>query len=490
VAAPFPFEASIWSRVLRVILRHCEVKGASPVDVRVSRGFIGELDRSLRAAPGELEIEALGGALLPGLHDHHLHLLALGAALQSVPCGPPKVRDEAVLATGLARAAASASPGSFLRGVGYHEEVAGSLDRWRLDAWVRDVPLRVQHRSGALWMLNSAALEQLGLDAGPGPAGVERDGEGRATGRLFRLDDWLRQRLPWQPPDLVPVGGLLARRGVTGVTDAGVHNGPTEWALLDRASRVGALPQRLQLMGREDLPSPSEASARMIRGAVKIVLDEPALPAIDDLVRRIVSAHRLGRTVAVHCVTRVELMFALGALEEAGVLAGDRIEHAAVAPPEAVAWLARLGLTVVTQPGFLAERGDRYRRDVAALDLPWLVPGAALDRQGVPHAAGTDAPFGEADPWRAMRAAVDRTTASGHVLAAHERITPERDLALFSAPLQAPGGAPREIRPGAPADLCLLADPWARARDELSADRVRLTSCAGRVEFAEPGLLG
>ena len=46
----------------------------------------------------------------------------------------------------------------WLRGVAYHESVAGPLDRDRLDAWVADRPLRVQHRSGALWMLNSAGI--------------------------------------------------------------------------------------------------------------------------------------------------------------------------------------------------------------------------------------------------------------------------------------------------------------------------------------------
>ena len=46
------------------------------------------------------------------------------------------------------------------------------------------------------------------------------------------------------------------------------------------------------------------------------------------------------------------------AFAEAGARAGDRIEHAAVAPPDVVALVAALPLTVVTQPGFIRERGD------------------------------------------------------------------------------------------------------------------------------------
>src|SRR5215470_4478406 len=174
-----------------LLIRDAEVAGVR-CDVRLAAGRVAALGAGLAPASGERVLEARGGALLPGLHDHHLHLLAWAAALGSVRCGPPEVRDEPALAAAL-RAAARA--GGFVRGVGYHECVAGELERGRLDAWLADVPLRIQHRSGALWMLNSAACRRLGLDGRAMPEGVERDARGRATGRLFRLDAWLRERL-------------------------------------------------------------------------------------------------------------------------------------------------------------------------------------------------------------------------------------------------------------------------------------------------------
>ena len=68
-------------------------------------------------------------------------------------------------------------------------------------------------------MLNSRAIDRLGLDQGADAAGVERDAAGCATGRLFRLDRWLREQLRSDAaPDLAPVGKLLARAGITGVT--------------------------------------------------------------------------------------------------------------------------------------------------------------------------------------------------------------------------------------------------------------------------------
>ena len=55
--------------------------GDGPVtDVRITGGRVAEVAPGLRAMPGEEDIEAAGGALLPGLHDHHIHLRALAAA--------------------------------------------------------------------------------------------------------------------------------------------------------------------------------------------------------------------------------------------------------------------------------------------------------------------------------------------------------------------------------------------------------------------------
>jgi predicted amidohydrolase YtcJ len=453
-----------------LLIRDAEVEGER-LDVRVDAGRVAALGPDLVPAAGDLALEAGGGALLPGLHDHHLHLLAWAAALGSVRCGPPDVRDEAAL---VARLRAAAEGAAFLRGVGYHESVAGDLDRVRLDAWVPETPLRIQHRSGQLWMLNSAACRALGLDAGADTPGVERDARGRATGRLFRLDAWLRERLgPAAPPDLAAVGAALARAGVTGVTDATPGLAAGALAALAAAAATGALPQRLVLLGAD--------AAGFEAGPHKLVLDERALPPLDELAERIARAHGAGRAVAIHCVTRAELVLALAALEQAGAHAGDRIEHASVAPPELVGWIARLGAAVVTQPGFVRSRGDAYLREVEPRDRPWLYRCAGFTAAGVALGAGTDAPFGEPDPWRAMQAAVDRRTAAGETLGAGEALSPERALALFITPPEAPGGAPRRIAPGARADLCLLDRPWSRARDALAADAVVATIGAGRV---------
>jgi predicted amidohydrolase YtcJ len=462
-----------------VLIERAEIAGRAPLSLRIAGERIREIGPDLAPRPGEERLDAAGGALLPGLHDHHVHLLALAAAASSLRCGPPFVRTRGELE----RALRGARPrGGWIRGIGYHDSVAGALDRRDLDALAPGAALRVQHRSGALWILSSAGVEKLGLDRGADGPGVERDAAGAATGRIYRADAWLRERLgSADPPDLAAAGAELARFGVTGATDATASNAGAELALFEDAAAKGALPQRLLLMGSLALPEPSHA--RVARGALKLVLAEASLPGFEATVDAIRAAHAMNRRAAIHCVTRAELAFAVGAFDAAGARVGDRIEHAAVAPPELVARIAALGLTVVAQPHFVQERGDAYAREVEPEDLPWLHRARGFDAAGVALGGGTDAPFGAPDPWRAMRAAVERRSESGALLGAEESLAPERALALFTSPADAPGAAPRAIAPGAPADLCLLDRPWSAARRALDSAAVAATLVAGRLVY-------
>jgi len=456
-----------------VLIRRAEVEGRL-LDVRIREGRIAALEPTLALEPGEPALDAEGGALLPGLHDHHLHLFALAAAAASLRCGPPEVHTRSQLAHALATAPES----DWIRGIGYHDSVAGALERRALDSLTGTRPVRIQQRSGALWLLNSAAIAALGLDAGADHSGVERDANGRATGRLYRADAWLRERLgPAAPPNLAAVGARLASYGVTGVSDATPTNGAVELLAFTRAVERGEFRQQLVVMGRPDLPEPSLPG--ITRGAVKLVLAEHDLPGLDALQAEIESGHAGGRALAIHCVTRSELLLATAAFAAAGARSGDRIEHASVAPDEAVEALAALPLSVVTQPGFLLERGDAYRREVEARDLPWLYRCRGFLEAGVPLGGGTDAPFGSPDPWLAMQAAVERRTRCGATLGSGERLSPEQALALFSSAPQAPGETPRRVAPGEPADLVLLDRPWSRARERLEHGLVRATLRAG-----------
>ncbi|EUA16276.1 amidohydrolase family protein [Mycobacterium xenopi 4042] len=192
--------------------------------------------------------------------------------------------------------------------------------------------------------------------------------------------------------NLAELSRRLARYGVTGVTDATPDLDVADIVTLTELHRRGELRQHVRCL------SPG-----------KRILHDDDLD-LDALAGWIAERHRAGGPVAIHCVTAAQLVVTVAALRQAGTRPGDRIEHAAVAPPDSLVDLAALGLTVVTQPNFVAERGDEYLAEVPAEEHGQLWRVASLLRAGVAVALSTDMPFGRDDPWAAMRAAVHRTT--------------------------------------------------------------------------------
>ena len=146
---------------------------------------------------------------------------------------------------------------------------------------------------------------------------------------FWRGDAWLKTRIGRTAPPLAPLGADLARMGVTGMTDASATTDADTADLLARAVRAYAV------------------------GPVKILLDDHDLPPFDEMIERIGDARRQNRAAAVHCVTAGELALTLAAFDAAGSAPGDRVEHGGLIPHEAIPVLARLGLTVVTQPSFV-----------------------------------------------------------------------------------------------------------------------------------------
>ncbi|MFV8048126.1 amidohydrolase family protein [Mycobacterium sp. 48b] len=423
-----------------MLIRRATLLDGTVADIRVG-GTVEAVADSLPLEPGEKVLDAAFGTVIPGLHDHHLHVYSAAAEQDSVRVGPAEAAGE----TALSRALTAAVVGGdgWIRAVGYHEAVAGPLDRHALDRLAPDVPVRVQHRSGVLWTVNSAGLAALGLGDHP-------------DGRLRSADPTWSESLERRPAAVAEFGARLAGYGVTGVTDATPDLHP--------ADRPTGLPQRVHYL------APG-----------KRILHDDGLD-LDALSAWISERHRAGEPVAVHCVTSAQLVVTIAALQAAGSHPADRIEHAAMVPADCIADLVALGITVVTQPNFVAERGDQYSTDVPAAEQDQLWRLATLLAAGVPVALSTDAPFGAADPWAAMRAAVHRRTPNGAVLTPAERISGRRALGLFLGSAENPA-RPRRIATGEPGDLCVLAASPQRVVDTLEADLVAATIIGGLVVF-------
>ncbi len=452
-----------------VLIKNAEVAGQH-VDVNCST-VVEAVAPSLPVPAGDVQVvDAQGAALLPGLHDHHIHLRATAAALRSLDCSEFAPGQSTALQTALSQVVGD----SWIRVVGYHESIAGDLDAAALDALCAGRPVRVQHASGKLWTLNTSAMRALGLAGVRDQPGVERDAHGRPTGRLWRMDDWLGQRVPAVDGGLQDLSQQLASFGITGVTDTSYNNSEATAVAFEQARQRGELQQHVRLLGDDGLRV----------GGLKIMLDEDDLPDLEKLAARLARAHRKGRVVAFHCISHIELLFALNALQLAEVRSGVRIEHGGVIHSEVIPQLLECGATVVTQPGFIAQRGERFRRQAAPQDLDALYPYASLLAAGVPVAASSDAPYGPLNPWHNMRAAVERRTEAEQSLGRRECVPPSEALRGYLASPERPGGEARRISPGAPADLCLLDRSLGQAYEDIGAVNVNLTLVAGREIYA------
>ncbi|MFP6808751.1 MAG: amidohydrolase family protein [Pseudomonadales bacterium] len=452
-------------------------------DVRIVKDQIAELGK-LNAEAGEPVFDAMGCALMPGLQDHHVHLASFAASLESIPCGPPEIESSDALMEQLNQPSDDLG---WLRGVSYHESVAGDIDRDWLDSNGPIRPVRIQHRSGRLWILNSLAIEHLA-------ATLDTPSLLPDNGRLFDSDNLM---LNLKQDSILPIAEAsrrLAAFGVTGINDMTPDNDLATVVWYTGLIARGDLKQHLRLSGTLALSSLSlkkvpgqilEHGNKLTLGELKVHLHESDLPDFDDLCERIRAGHLTDRTIAIHCVTEVELVFALAALEVAGTISGDRIEHASVMPPALLTQIVEAGLGVVTQPNFILERGDVYLADIPAASHGNLYRAQSLLLRSVPLAFGTDLPFGNPDPWVAMKSATQRQTRAGKILGVDEAISPEAAISGFLGELSQPS-ALRTITKGATADLCLLDCPWKTARRELSSQHVRLTLVAGKLVFERP----
>jgi predicted amidohydrolase YtcJ len=409
--------------------------GGAVLDCRIRDGVISELGPNLAYVEGEQRLDGAGGELVPGLADHHIHLRALAAAKRSIDLA------------GAALETALDAPGTGpLRIVG----AAHGMTRSELDALWLDRAVRVQHRSGALWVLNSAALQLLDSPA----TAQERD-----TGQFWRSPPRLAVPADDDAAALRGIGAELASRGVTHVTDATAHDGdPSMFRVVDQ--HVLAL-------------SPGGA------GPLKIVVPDHRRVDLAELSHQVEGAHASGRGVAVHAVTAAALALAIAALTEVGVHPADRIEHAAVCGDAAAAQLARLAVPVVTQPTVYAKFADRFRQESEPQERDLLWRYAGLRDAGVAVVASSDAPFGDADPWATVHAAAC-------ALPAPERVDAAVALNSMLTSADAPAAAARQVRSGAPADLCLLAGSVAATLDRVvrGADPgIAATFIGGRLAY-------
>lgn len=464
-------------------------------------------------AAGARVIDAGPAAVVPGLHDFHLHLVGMARARREVALDDAADFDTVLDAVGAAAAKLPAD--AWLRGRGWHEAALTGGDLGRLDHAVGRRPALIYSHDGHSAWASTAAIARAGLEgssADPAGGRIERDAGGSPSGllreRATDLVDLVAERLGGVELDhaLDEVVAGLAAVGITGAVDAGDSSrdgGVGDHAALgDRASVLLAARQRLdgRLRLTVNVPAaaiaaaaeaglrtgePVEGAATVRAGWAKAYVDgalgsrtaalfapyscgPPGQTGIarltDDELDAIFAAGRAARIgLAVHAIGDRGASTVLDAVERAAERGAgvppDRIEHLQLVRPQDRPRLAARDVTASLQPIHCAADRPLVERCWAGR-VEDAYPWRSLRSAGARLAFGSDAPIESPNPWLGLFAALHRRYPGdgtpdwrpGEGLEVGEAIG-----AYTLGPALAGGHLDEgHLRPGAHADLAIL----------------------------------
>ncbi|HVP81074.1 MAG TPA: amidohydrolase [Thermodesulfobacteriota bacterium] len=465
------------------------------------------------------KIDCKGRTVLPGFIDLHCHLHALAESHVTLNLEPHhNVRSINDIQTKIRDYSQKLPPGTWIRGRGYNEFSLTEKrhpNRWDLDRVTSAHPIKLTHRTGHAHVLNSLALQMVGIsNETPDPPDglIDRDLKtGEPTGILYRMGNFLSKKIPPLENHQLDQGikkanDELLSMGITSVQDASSHNGIEQWKMFQCWKDKRILKSRVVMMlGTENFSAyrkedfETEIDKNQLRPAgVKIILDETTghlHPDQDELNEMVLKIHQSGFQACLHAVEENTVEAACSAIEYAlkKLPKSDhrhRIEHCSVCPPSLARKLASLGITVVTQPSFIYYGGDRYLRTVPAEALKHLYPIKTLLKSGVKMAASSDCPIAPANPLIGIYAASSRTTETGEAVLSEERITPEEALRMYgenAAKATFDESTKGSISPGKLADLVVLnEDPTKVSINEIKDIKVTMTIVDGEIVWEKP----
>ncbi|RWR18390.1 amidohydrolase [Microbacterium enclense] len=470
-----------------------------PVDLVLAEGRIVDIAPTGNLRPRGLVIDGEGGWLLPGLWDHHVHVVQWALTAGRVALGDVASAGEAAAVMGRAEVRDGRRIGvGFRDGLWPDEPSLTSLD-----ATTGEVPTYLVNADvHSVWM-NSAAFRREGFE--PSASGVLREEDAfEISRRINAVDPEAGDRA------VERMTRAAAARGVVGLVDLDMTWNDEPWQR--RVARgfdtlrvsYGTYPQHLDRAIAEGLRTGDPvrgAGNDLVRvGPLKAITDGSlgtrtaacahhypgdsenhgllTIPP-DQLVELMTRATAAGLECAIHAIGDVANAHALDAYARTG--ATGTIEHAQLVAHADIPRFARLGVIASVQPEHALD--DRDMTDaIWAEQSAQPYPLRALADSGANLRFGSDAPVAPLDPWAAMASAVFRTRDGRDAWQPHQRIDIDTAIAASTA-----GGstAPAEIAPGARADLVVVdVDPRSADERALRAMSVRTTLLAGRVTHA------
>ena len=493
-----------------------------------------------RIGPETDVIELDGATAIPGLIEGHGHFLSMGWSKMQLDLAAASNWQEIVLM--VADAAATAEPGQWIFGRGWHQEKwdrppANAVDGLPLhDELSRvspDNPVLLTHASGHAAMANAVALKLAGIDESTvDPAGGEivRDSNGRPIGVLRETAEQLVSAIADRQPSEATLRRMteLASEeclvnGITSFQDAGTTFDRV--AFLQSLAAHGELDVRLWVMLSEDnrtlaerLPGfrvYREGNEYLTVGGIKRWVDgalgshgawllEPYTDLPTSTGLNIVTPQELRESARLAAEFRLQLCShaigdranreTLDVYEEALANVPDggerrwRVEHAQHLHRDDIGRFAELGVVAAMQPIHCVSDGpwvpvrlgERRAREGAYVWRDLLESGAVI-------ASGTDVPVEDVDPIANFHAAVTRQTNDGSVFYPEQRMT--RMEALRSMTRDAAWAVFEEDRKGTLevgklADITVLSlNPLTVPELEIRRTEVLFTVVGGAVRY-------
>jgi predicted amidohydrolase YtcJ len=489
------------------------IERAEAVAIRGGRvEAVGPFDEVRERATGARVLDARDSAVIPGLHDFHVHLVGLARTRAGVLLDD--AADGVEVARRVAAAATTTAAGHWITGRGWSEVQLAGFDLGRLEAATAGRPALLKSHDGHSAWASAAARVAAGLMAGtadPDGGRIERDRHGEPSGILretaLELVATHEPRLQGAAlrPHLEATLRELAAFGITGATEAGDYtdeNGiGTDAVLGDSASTLldlgDVVDGRLRLsigIPADSIPAATERALqtgarltgrRTMRfgwakeyadgalGSGTAALFDPRscgdgghgiLRLDDDALDAMLRAGRAaGISAAVHAIGDRAAATVLDAFARAPARAPgmppDRMEHLQLVRAADRARLAPLGITASIQPIHAAADRDLVEAcwDGRQADAyAWR----ALRETGALLAAGSDAPVESVNPWLGIFAALHRrlpTDARDDWRSAEALSMADALEAYTLGPARAIGTTDEgHLRVGARADLAVL----------------------------------
>lgn len=461
-------------------------------------------------------IDLKGKTVVPGFIDAHLHILATVKGSMALDLSSLEaVRSIADIASVIHSYSQDIPPGNWIFGRGYNEFYLLENchpDRWDLDRAAPSHPVKLTHRSGHVHVLNSLALNAIGVTGQTGdPEGgiIDRDlNTGEPTGILYEAADFLSGRIPPLQVHELEAGLQMANSkflsaGITSIHDASHRNDAARWNIIKGWKSDGKLTPRTHMMlgypsfqkNEHYLLSDFSEPYQLQSGAVKIMLDDTTgrmLPAQKELNQMVHEIHKAGMQVAFHAIEEASIEAACQAVAFASERLPHkehrhRIEHCSVCPPRLAQKIASLKMSVVTQPSFIFHSGQRYLKTVPREQLGYLYPIRTLLSHGINVAASSDSPVVSPDPLIGIYAATSRLAENNNLVGEHEKISIMDALRMYTqnaARAAFQDNIKGTVTPGKLADLVVLnADPRRLSASEFKHLKVDMTILGGEVVY-------